>query len=122
MNNLIEKARGAIERLMSYRTEHDAIALELARQRSNMAIITGNWETADLLLNLAKQKDYQLALNSLHSQSELLIAIVDQMTRRLVAGLTPEYVMERIEGLQDIEDLRAMAILAVLSPEKIAEG
>lgn len=122
MNDLMLKAIGVVKRLVSFRTEYDAIGLELARQRSNLAIITGNWETADLLLNLAKEKAGQLALSSPYSHSEILIAIIDQMFRRVAAGFAPEYVMERIGNLQTIEDLQAMGILAVLNPEKIIEG
>ena len=96
---------------MSYRTEYDAIELKLERQRSSLAIITGEWNTANLFLSFAKKKAAQLALSSPFAQSEILITIIGQIfLPALAAGLKPEYVMERTQAIQTIEELRAMAI------------
>lgn len=44
------------------------------------------------------------------------MVIIDEVTRRLVVGLPPAYIIERLESLRSVEELQAMAILATLEP------
>lgn len=97
------------------------MARELGRQHHTLAVIAGSWAAADRLLAFAKQKATQLALHSPYTQIALLTVLCDEITRRAVYGLTPDYIMERLGEIETVADLQRAAVLATLAPETLWE-
>lgn len=98
-----------------------AVAAELHRWRAIFVQITGEPAAADLLINCAKACAHRLAAPVFYPASKLLPVILDEITRRLVVGLSPDYIAERVAGLQSVQELQAMAVLATLEPVGIDE-
>lgn len=106
---------------LNIRADAQPIARELNRQRHTFAVIAGGWAAADGLLAFAKEKAAQLALHSPQAESTLLIVLCDEITRRLVYGLTPAYIIERLGEIETVADLQRAAVLATLAPETLWE-
>lgn len=98
-----------------------AVEQEMIRRRAIFAHLTGDLATADRLLTCAKTCAHRLAVAVLNPAAELLPIILDEITRRLAAGLPVDYIVERVDGLQSVQELQAMAILGTLEPLGMAD-
>lgn len=100
-------------------TEVNVIALEVNRQLAQIAAIVGDHEAGDRLISLVSSKAWELSLNSLYSYSELLIVVTNQISSCLMAGLTFDLTVEKVENLENVEDLFSIVQMITSSKEPI---
>lgn len=85
-------------------------AHELERINIEYRVLTGDTDSADALANRIHEKAQMLKEISSFEYRFLLSMLHDEVRKRLAYGKPPEQVMQQVEAITEIDDLRNMAL------------
>lgn len=85
-------------------------AHELERINVEYRMLTGDTTTADALTNLIHEKAQILQKVSTFEYRFLLNMLHDEVRKRLAYGKPPQQVLQQVEAITELDDLRDMAL------------